>query len=176
MRIRTIKTARTPIDMLKWMSPKREDFLQMVSPLVFSSKIVKNFFRVPPPWWSRSIESVRPNPRRPHGIQAPGPDKSGGGNNPLLYPLSNLSRQIGTWNALAVAVQHAVYLVLKNLVLWARSEVFGYASQSFNRNNGTMDEWNGGLAFHCSNISACLSAICTAPLWGEIKAWSCGPG
>jgi hypothetical protein len=38
-----------------------------------------------------------------------------------------------------------LYLVLKNLVLWARSEVFGYASQSFNRNNGMMDEWNGGL-------------------------------
>ncbi len=52
---------------------------------------------------------------------------------------------------------YIVYLVLKNLVLWAGSEVFGYASQSF-------------------NISACLLAICTAPLWGEIKAWSCGPG
>ena len=38
-----------------------------------------------------------------------------------------------------------IYLVLKNLALWARSEVFGYASQSFNRNNGMMDEWNGGL-------------------------------
>jgi len=45
----------------------------------------------------------------------------------------------------ARTLTNGVYLVLKNLVLWARSEVFGYASQSFNRNNGTMDEWNGGL-------------------------------
>jgi hypothetical protein len=48
------------------------------------------------------------------------------------------------WNVYYQRKLH-IYLVLKSLVLWARSEVFGYASQSFNRNNGTMDEWNGGL-------------------------------
>jgi hypothetical protein len=61
MRIRTIKTARTPIDILKWMSPKFRDFLQMLSPLVFSSRIVKKIYRLRPSigiaYWYRCSSS-----------------------------------------------------------------------------------------------------------------------